>query len=130
MSIEDTSHYDSMVQRAELILKAISESTTGRSRVAVISRALQAAVDEAYERMMLAWSVLNNPQLRAPKHHAYRLQKAIELGTCFVLIQKVYDELCGGGVIDKPHQTEPTTAMLARAAKERDREYRRARTTA
>lgn len=122
--------YESMVRRAEHIIKAVSGTTTGRGRLAVTSRALLASVDEAHERMNLAWTVLRDLHFDVPRYHTYRLQKAAELSACYILICKVYDELCAGNVIAKDQQTEPTTAMLAREAKEDERDVRRKREAA
>lgn len=121
MKLDQQSDYDAMVRRAEHILKALSGSSNGRSRVAVTTRALQAAVDETFSRMLMAWSVLTHANFQAPKHYTYRMQKAAELSNCYALLIEVYDELCHGNVISKDRQTEPTTAMMVRLEKEEER---------
>ena len=120
-----------MVRRAEQAQKAISSLTAGRSKLAGIARALSSVLDEAHERMNMAWAVLNEPYFEGPKHYTYRAQKSAELGICYAAIHGAYDELCRLNVINKVDRTEPTLYELAIIRKGEERAVRtgRRRTT-
>lgn len=122
--IDRNASHQSMIRRVEQAQKAISASTSGRSRNTGMARALASVLDEVYERMTMAWSVLNEPYFDAPKHHVYRAQKAAELSICYAAISDAYDELCQLNVISKEDKTEPTTQDLVKAHKEEERAAR------
>jgi Asp/Glu/hydantoin racemase len=118
-----------MIRRVEQAQKAISSHAVGRSRLAGMAQALTGVLDEAYERMDLAWGVLNEQYFDSPKHYTFRAQKAAELGICYATIRSAYDDLCRIGIIGKDERTEPTMTELvaAREAEERATKPRRRR---
>lgn len=122
--IDRHAEHQSMIRRVEQAQKAISPSTAGRSKVTGLAKALSSVLDEAYERMTMAWFVLNEPHFDVPKHYAYRAQKAAELSICYTVISNAYDELCLLNVIDKDEKTELTTQDLVRIQKEEERAAR------
>ncbi len=115
--------YESMVRRVELAKKAISERTTGRSRTAGTAKALMAVLEEAHERMDLAWKVLRVKQ--EPLDFMFRAQKAAEISLCCVMISKAYDELCALFVIAKDEQSEPTVKQMIQAAESAEKRNQR-----
>lgn len=127
--IDRKAAHESMIRRVEQAQKAISSFTAGRSQKTGVARALGAILDEAYERMNMAWAVLNEPYFAAAKHYVYRAQKAAELGICYTIISNAYDELCQLNVIGKDEKTESTTSdrIAAQKVKERAAGTRRRR---
>jgi hypothetical protein len=119
--IDRDAEHQSMIRRVEQAQKAIDAFTAGRSRSTGVARALQSILDEAYERMTMAWTVLNEPRFDIPKYHTYRSQKAAELSICYTAICNAYDELCQFHVISDEDKTEPTTQDLVRTQKEEER---------
>lgn len=125
--IDRHAEHQSMIRRVEQALKAISTLTDGRSKQAGLAKALHSVLDEAYERMTMAWYVLNDASLDVPKYHAYRSQKAAELSICYTTISNAYDELCLLNIINKKDRTEPTIHDMVIAAKEEERAANAAR---
>ena len=119
--IDRHAEHQSMIRRVEQAQKALSDHTNGRSERTGIARALTSVLDETYERMTMAWSVMHEPYFEAPKHHIFRSQKAAELSICYTIITDAYDELCYLNVISKGERTEPTTQDLVKAQKEQER---------
>lgn len=119
--IDHHAEHQSMIRRIEQSQKAISALLTGRSKQAGMARALGTVLDEVYERLTMAWAVLNEPYFGTAKHHIYRAQKAAELGICYTIVSNAYDELCRLNVINKDEKTEPTTADLVQMQKEMER---------
>jgi hypothetical protein len=115
--------YEGMIRRVELAKKAISNLTNGRSRLAGVARGLEAVLDEAYERMDLAWRVLS--ETGDPLDFTFRAQKAAEMSLCCVMVCKVYDELCALYVIGKDEQSEPTISQMIKEADAEERRNRR-----
>lgn len=119
-------HYESMVRRAEICLKALTSHTSGRSRQTGMARALHAAISEAHERMDLAWAVLRIPsEGGSAAEQRYRLINAGEISLCYTIIRQIYDELAILNVIPKEDQTEPTTQDLIQAARKHEKPYKR-----
>lgn len=128
--IDGHAEHQSMIRRVEQARKAIAGFTGGRGRMAGLARALDSVLDEAYERMTMAWSVLYEPHFSAPKHYTYRQQKAAELSLCYTTISNAYDELCLLNIISRDDKTEPTTHDRILAAKEEERATRQRRRAA
>jgi hypothetical protein len=125
--IDRHAEHQSMIRRVEQAQKALSDHTNGRSERTGIAKALASVLDETYERMTMAWSVMHEPYFRAPKHHVFRSQKAAELSICYTIINNAYDELCYLNTIGKDERTEPTTQDLVKAQKEQERAAKAAR---
>jgi len=125
--IDRHAEHQSMIRRVEQAQKALSNHTNGRSVRTGIAKALASVLDETYERMTMAWTVMHQPYFDAPKHHVFRSQKAAELSICYTIITDAYDELCYLNVIGKDERTEVTTQDLMRVQKEEERAANAAR---
>lgn len=119
--IDRDAEYQSMVRRVEQAQKAISAFSSGRSRLAGTARALSTVLDEAHERMNLAWAVLTDQRFEVAQHYTYRAQKAAELGICYASIIGAYDHLCQAGIIGRSEQTELTLDDMVKKVKEQER---------
>lgn len=114
-----------MVERVEQARKVLAPLCMGRGRQAGLAKALAAVLDEAYERMEMAWLILNQPADRTEERQRFWAQKATELGMCYTLISHVFDELAVHLIIPYRERTQPTTMELARRLNQEDKKARR-----
>lgn len=123
----DREHHYSMLNRLNIMEKALEPFRKGRGRMAGMANTIHAMNVEVALTLNQAWTAVNDRRWAGAPYVRFVAQRHAELALGYITVQTAYDELCSYGVIPKEMRSEQTTMDMA---EERMAEEKAAKKTA